>query len=83
MATLHLIFSPGGAQRCRAAGITRPVVLIADGVYALATMTFEPAPRAIDEDLVSRGLVDTHAETISMDELVRLTVEYERTVSWR
>ncbi len=82
MSTLHLVFSPSGALRCRAAGITDPIVLIGDGVYALTTTTFEPSAKAVDDDLKARG-IDGAAETISVDDLVRLTIESERTVSWR
>ena len=83
MSTLHLVFSPPGARRCHAAGITESIVLIGDGVYALRTTTFEHTPRAIDDDLKSRGIDGADVETISMDDLVNLTIEHERTVSWR
>ena len=81
--TLHLVFSVAGAHRCQQAGIETDVILIGDGVYAIAIAPFTGAVRALETDLAERGFEPSHADTITMDEFVALTVDSERTVSWR
>ena len=76
MSTLHLVFDPGAADLCRTRrNADDATVLLGDGVYA----HLEGAQKLAD-DLKLRGLESSTA--ISMQDLVALTVEHTKTITW-
>ena len=76
MSTLHLVFDLGAADLCRSRrNPDDATVLLGDGVYA----HLEGAQKLAD-DLKLRGLESSAA--ISMQELVSLTAEHTKTITW-
>jgi tRNA 2-thiouridine synthesizing protein B len=91
---LHLIFSSpfssSSLKECLA--IIQPkdaIVLLEDGVYAiqhpdLSNTSIQFKCFAVTADTDARGLTKSNNLTcITYDELVDLTLEYQKTISWR
>ncbi|NKB97811.1 MAG: sulfurtransferase complex subunit TusB [Pseudomonadales bacterium] len=77
MSSLHLAFSENGLSRC----IDRlsekdQVVLMGDAVYSQNILEHF----VLQEDAEARGIEAGRA--VSYDELVQLTVEHKKVVSW-
>ena len=85
MATRHILSSPAAAATCCAAlGEGDAVVLIANGVFALAGL--EPQGACIgvlQDDAAQRGVPLGDALALSDADFVDWVVRHERSVTWR
>ena len=79
MATLHLISSPAGLERCLSRCAEGDVIVaMHDGCYA----KLPEGSHRLSEHAAARGL-PPKPHDIDYDELVKLTVEHQPVVTWR
>jgi sulfur relay protein TusB/DsrH len=85
MATLHLIFSPAGAESCiEVAAQADTLLLIEDGTYVVLSETSR-ALHALSGDVASRGLASRTGENVTLigyPEMVELATSHSPIVSW-
>lgn len=76
MSSLHLVYSSAGHSRvANLISSGDEMVLLGDGVYIEDDVAFTLA-----EDVAARGI--DRANRIDYAELVKLTIEHEKVVSW-
>lgn len=87
MATLHLLASPDATESCVAAASSEDsLLLLGDGVFALATLaqhTSDAAVGVLQADAESRGItVPAWVEPLSYADFVAWVVACQRSVTW-
>ena len=85
MAVLHLLANPAAAASCVAAARAGDsLLLLGDGVFALATLDTPARVGVLRADAEARGVVaPASAQRISYAEFVEWVVACERSVTWR
>ena len=85
MATLHLVSNPDAAASCLAAKADDDaVLLIGDGVFALARLAGTPSVAALRDDAASRGMAaPDEVRLLSQGDFVDWVVAHDRSVTWR
>lgn len=90
---LHLVFSTptntSALSDCQKyANENDMIVLIEDGVYSIQIPEYKQLLnnlnwKALNSDLRARGLSIDSSQTINYEKLVELTLQYDKTISWR
>lgn len=77
MSTLHFAFTLRGLAQCAdRVSVDDQIILLGDAVYAQKGTEYA----VLDEDAKARGIITDHS--LGYDDLVQLTQQHEKVVSW-
>ena len=83
MATLHLLANPAAASACIAASVPGDsVLLLGDGVFAMAQLATQRRVGALREDAAERGRRLHDAEALTDADFVDWVVGHDRSITW-